>query len=80
MKLEMTRGCICDSLSIDGTQEIDLTDEQRKEVIKKVFDSMKPEDLNYLLQWYLPYKGDYESSDKPCECCGDFVENFTLEI
>lgn len=80
MKLKMQRGCICDSLTVDGTEEINLNDEQRKEVIKKIFESIEPKDLNYLLQWYLPTFGDYDCDDEPCECCGDYVEYYNIEI
>ena len=80
MKLELIRGCIRGSLTVDDVQEIDLNDEQRKEVIKKIFESMKPEDLNYLLQWYIEEFGEYECDHEPCECCGDIVERYWLEI
>lgn len=76
----MTRGCICDSLTVDDVEEINLDNDRRKEVIKKIFDNMKPEDLNYLLQWYIEEFGEYESDDEPCECCGDYVERYWLEI
>ena len=34
MELEMVRGCVCGSLTVDGEHEINLTDEKRKEVLK----------------------------------------------
>lgn len=49
MILRMVRGCICDSLSVDGKEEIDLTDEERQEVLKKIFEHLKPQDLNNIL-------------------------------
>lgn len=36
MKLEMRRGCIWDSLTVDNVEEIDLTDEVRKEVLFEI--------------------------------------------
>jgi hypothetical protein len=80
MKLELIRGCVCDSLNINDDREIDLTDEQRREVLKKIFKHLKPEDLNYVLQALIPMFGEYECSEEPCECCGDFVETYTWEI
>ena len=79
MKLELIRGCICGSLNVDGTEEIDLTDDQRKEVLKKIFEHLKPEDLNYVMQDLIETFGEY-SCGEPCECCGDFVETWTWEI
>lgn len=36
MILEKVTGCICDSLTVDGVQEIDLTDEKRVEVLSAI--------------------------------------------
>ena len=80
MILRMVRGCIHDSLSVDGKEEIKLTDEERKVVLRKVFEHLKPEDLNYVLQNLVQTFGEYECDDEPCETCGDLVETYTWEI
>lgn len=81
MKIKLTCGCICDSLTVDGVEEINLSDKERKEVIKKVFEKMEPKDLNELLQWYLMgHCDEYEQSDRPCECCGDYTSIYTLNL
>lgn len=36
MEMEYTRGCMAWSLTADGTEEVDMTDEQRTEVKKKI--------------------------------------------
>lgn len=37
--------------------------------------------LNNLLQHVLESYGKYQSlSDEPCECCGDWVDSYTLTI
>lgn len=79
MKYELVRGCICDSLTVDGKSEVDMTDEERQAVIDNIYKRLKPKDLNYLLQWYIVQFGEYISDDEPCECCGDYVEEWTLE-
>ena len=82
MKLKMTRGCICDSLTIDGKEEINLTEEERKQIWLHVCDTLKskdPKHLNELLQFILENYGNYACSTEPCECCGDFVETFKLD-
>lgn len=80
MILRMVRGCIHDSLSVDGKEEIKLTDEERKVVLRKVFEHLNPEDLNYVLQNLVQTFGEYECDDEPCETCGDFEETYTWEI
>ena len=84
MKLEFVSGCMADSLTVDGVEEIDLTDEQRLETIKKLLGWMKenpkPDYLNELLQFVLPMYGELETSDKPCEQCGDYVWTYMLDV
>jgi len=80
MEIEMVRGCICDALTIDGTHEYDLTDEERKKVLHKLFSTLKPENLNDFLQWYMDFFGEYDYTDKPCECCGDIIETWKIKI
>ena len=50
MKIQMTRGCIANSLTIDGKEEIDLSDNERQEVLRHIFEHLKAQDLNYVLQ------------------------------
>jgi hypothetical protein len=76
----MVRGCIHDSLRVDGKEEIDLTDEERQVVLKNIFEYIKPKDLNNVLQEFVQIFGEYECDDEPCETCGDYVETYTWEI
>ena len=80
MIIRMVRGCICDSLSVDGKEEIDLTDEERQVVLNNIFEYIKPEHLNNALQELVQLFGEYECDDEPCETCGDYVETYTWEI
>lgn len=87
MRLKKVTGCIADSLTaeFDGEdiEEIDMTDEQRMEVIEKIADWMKknPDQLNYVMQDFIEtFADDYEHDPKPCECCGDTVYTWTWDI
>lgn len=82
MKLEKVEGCIADSLNVDGVEEIDMTDEQRLNVIDHIYGWMKknPNQLNYILQELIDCFGEYESDDHPCECCGDYASTTTWVI
>ena len=69
MKIQMTRGCIANSLTIDGKEEIDLSDNERQEILRHIFEHLKSQDLNYVLQDLVETFGEYESDDEPCETC-----------
>ena len=83
MEIELTRGCISDSMTIDDISEVSMTDEQRKVYWDKICDFMKKNpklsEFNYFLQWFIPAYGEYECNDQPCDCCGDYVEKFRYD-
>jgi hypothetical protein len=79
MKLVVTRGCVCDAVEIDGENEMDLTDEQRQEVLDRIFKKLKPSDLNQLLWKIVEIYGEYEDLGE-CEECGDTICSYTWEI
>lgn len=82
MELKMISGCICDSLTADNVEEVNMTDEQRLDTINHICAWMKenPNKLNYIMQALIPHFGEYESDDTPCECCGDYVETYTWKL
>ena len=82
MKLKMSRGCIADWLGADSKLEVDMDDETRAKVYDKILDFLKTQNdgLNQLMQFTLETYGEYECDDKSCECCGDTVESWTLEL
>ena len=80
MKLEYTEGCVCSSLCVDDEEEYSMTDERRAEVLEAVKRKLGPRDLNHLLVYLATEYGDYESDGIPCECCGDIVCTWTLNL
>ena len=80
MKIQMKRGYIVNSLTIDGKEEIDLSDNEHQEVLRHIFEHLKAQDQNHVLQDLVETFGEYESDDEPCETRGDYVETITLEI
>ena len=86
MRLKKVTGCICDSLTaeFDGEdiEEINMTPEQRMQVIEKICDWLKknPDQLNYIMQDMTESFGEYENDGHVCECCGDTVTTWTWEI
>ena len=80
MLLKMVRGCMADSLTVDGKEEMDLTSGERKEVLKRIFDHLGPKDLNEVMQVLIERFGDCETDGQPCETCGDYVDTYTWEV
>lgn len=82
MELEYAYGCLANSLSVNGIQEVDLTDKQRKEVINRIFQwyDKHPDALNNLLQYFIETHCDDYDCTEPCECCGDMVTTYKMEI
>ena len=80
MKLEYTDGCICTSLTVDGVETADMKTEDLQEVICKL---VKRETdiatLQQILMNLMESQGDYKDLGH-CECCGDWITNYTLKI
>jgi hypothetical protein len=66
----------------EDIEEINMTPEQRMQVIEKIADWMKknPDQLNYIMQDMTESFGEYENDGLVCECCGDTVTTWTWEI
>lgn len=80
MVLETVNGCICDSVTIDGIETIDLSIDKVKDTIKTLIN--KETDLGLLqsiLIDFIESKGDYEDLGT-CEECGDTIYKYTLKI
>lgn len=80
MILETVNGCICDSITIDGIETIDLSIDKVKDTIKTLIN--KETDLGLLqsiLIDFIESKGDYEDLGT-CEKCGDTIYKYTLKI
>ncbi len=77
MILKMIRGCIAASLTVDGKEEMDLTDGERKEVLKRIFEHLAPKDLNEVMQVLIERFGVCETDEQLCETCGDYVDTYT---
>lgn len=78
MKLEYTDGCI--SLTVDGKETMDMSDEELKKVICKLLD--KESDLVTLQDIWINLvtsQGEIEDLGH-CEVCGDYITRYTLEI
>lgn len=80
IKLEHTTGCICDSLTINGRETVDLPIKEVRDVVLDLIS--RCEDISILqdiLMDYIDCNGKYEDLGH-CEECGDHITKYTLEI
>ena len=80
MKIEYTDGCICTSLTVDGKETAYMTPEEIKVSIRAMLD--RETDIATLQDVWMSlieHLGEYKDLGH-CECCGDWISNYTLEI
>ena len=90
MKLELTEGCICDSFTADGKDINSMSGQELKDILKAVVakitdtkyeDENKVSHLQIILRDIVSlYYDEYEIDDEPCECCGDFIDTYTMTV
>lgn len=80
MKIESITSCICDSLTIDGVETVDMDINKVKEVVKKFIDSINDlGTIQSILMDLVESQGDFEDLGT-CEECGDWITKYTVEI
>lgn len=80
MKLQHTEGCICDSLTVDNVETINMKIEDLQTILCKLI--KKESDiatLQQLLITIIDSEGEYKYLGH-CECCGDYISEYTLEV
>lgn len=80
MKLEYTEGCVCTSLTVDGVETVDMNINDLKKVICKLVErETDVAELQDLWMSLMQSQGEYKDLGH-CECCGDWITNYTLEL
>lgn len=80
MKIKSVTGCICDSLTVDNVETVNMDKEAVKNVIKKLID--RETDLGTLqsiLMNLVETQGEFEDLGH-CEQCGDWITEYTVEL
>lgn len=83
MEIHNISGCTAFSLEVDGKEEIDMDNNERADVIDKVYSWMQrhPDKLNIILQNLSDSFGEYRVIDgRPCKCCGDIITETVLNL
>ena len=77
-KYEYVTGCVCDSLTINGTE---ITQpKELKSHICKILDTINDlGTLQSILINLIEFTGDCKI-DGPCESCGDYIYTYNLEV
>ena len=69
MELKYVTGCVCDSLTLDGVETVDLPIEKLQEALLKVIKSISKEDvLQDILICIMEGQGEYKCLGS-CEQC-----------
>ena len=80
MKIESVTGCICDSLTVDDVETVDMDKEAVKDVIKKLIN--REDDLGVLQSILIDLvesQGEFEDLGH-CDQCGDWITKYTVEL
>lgn len=89
MKIELVLDCIAGRFDADGKPMMDMTEEELKSILLRVVNKVQEK---YMDEWKKAYLRDaimmlvenfpdtFESSDEPCERCGDWIETYTMEV
>lgn len=90
MRIELTQGCICDSFTANDIPMIDMSTDELKDILQRVVKKVVSKtDMDEWKKSYLQdairvlvedFPDEYESSDEPCDCCGDWVETYYMEV
>lgn len=87
MKIEVVNGCTAYSFEIDGKPFHDCTIDELKDALTKATayvvskaNDERVSDLQIAIRTLVELLGDCECSEDACECCGDYVETYTLEL
>lgn len=84
MKIEVIDGCVCTGMYIDGTSISEMSEGQRHEVRKALCEYIMEHedeiDLFRLGEFVVANADSEYSYSGPCECCGDCIETWKMEI
>lgn len=80
MKLEYTNGCVCNSLTVNDQETIDIPIEELKKVCIEAINNIDDISLlqGFLIDFIETY-GDYKNLGY-CEECGDHIDNYILDL
>ena len=79
MKINYVSGCVCDSLTIDNVESIDLPIETLRGAITKALNKVNDIAVLQNILMAIAETGDYKDLGH-CEDCGDYIVEYTIEV
>lgn len=77
-------GCVAWCQDFNGEEVSNMTPEQQTDVIHKLVEYIPADYASEFVNWFaktfVDMYGEYTSDDKPCEECGDYVEEWRLKL
>lgn len=90
MTLTLTTGCICYAFELDGKPLHECNPLELQAMLllaaQKIASKHLEADersgciISILQSMVESFPDTYESTTEPCECCGDYVETYTMEL
>lgn len=92
MKIKLTQGCICYAFTANDKPFTEMNDEQLIVLLsrmartiafkwrEKELEDWRKFELIGLLRDLTENFPDTETHSQPCECCGDIIDDYTLEL
>lgn len=87
MNTKIIEGCMNYSFEVNGVSINEYTLKELKDILivltDHVVDKATEDDmceLKIAIRNLVEIFGERESDDEPCDCCGDFVDTYTLDV
>jgi hypothetical protein len=75
-------GCVAWCRDVNGIDVEDIED--KRATIMKIAELIPEDYIGEFVEWFAEtfysIYGTYEMDDEPCECCGDYVEEYNLKF
>lgn len=79
MKIRLTEGCVCDAFLCDGNDFSDLDVNKKREIAIKLIEKADSDYLDYICRYLVEEVGSFTDLGR-CEQCGDYIEQYDIEL
>lgn len=87
MNTKIIEGCMSASVEVNGVSINEYTLDELKDILIVVTDHVVDKateddmyELKTAIRNLIEMFGEHEGDDEPCDCCGDFVDTYTLDV
>ena len=79
MKIRLTEGCVCDSFLCDGNDFSTIDVDTKREIAIKLIEKADGDFIEYICRDLVEQLGEFKDLGR-CEQCGDYVEQYDIEL